>query len=78
MKLTYEQKRRIAAKFNEKKWKQFYKVEIYDMGHYGKPDSQKKFGLNWSAIGTVDNAMTKRFIKQLMEAMRLVDKLNSN
>ena len=40
-------------------------------------DQNPKFGINWGALGTVDNISARIHCKQLMEAIALVEKLNS-
>ena len=77
MKMTKEQKKMLVRKFNEKRWKNGYKVELYSItGGMFDDNKPLTYGLNWSAIGTVSVAMTKKFITQLNEAIKIVEKVN--
>ena len=48
-------------------------VNIYETFSY--KNKIKKFGINWPAIGTVDILTTKKFIKELNQAILLVKTL---
>lgn len=66
-KLTHEEKNKLRNNFNLS----HRRTEIYSLDY-----DESKYGINWSAIGTVSVKEAKEFITSLRAAIKLVTKLN--
>lgn len=52
-------------------------IEIRKMNHYFDGSTEWKFGINWSAIGTVETDKAQEFHQELTEAIANCEMLNS-
>jgi hypothetical protein len=65
----------LAKEFNAKRYSENYKVEVFELPLYGAKFAD--YGINWSAIGTVNAKETAEFRAQLVEAERKVEQINN-
>ncbi len=73
--MNYDEKRKIAWKFNSDMSQLRAGVEIFPIGA-DDDDDDTKFGINWSAMGTVDLEQLDKFEGDLKKAREVIKTLN--
>jgi hypothetical protein len=54
------------------------KVSIFEINQDWKnPNKKKEYGINWSALGTVNENEAEQYVKLIEEAIKVCSKLNA-